>query len=117
MSKKIKERTKQLASKEVAIKKKLLGKSGGIKSKANQIGKTALIGGLIALLIYGLYKAFFQGDSKSKKTKTYGKSTSGIIAEKVTAYLLPYLGKVLDNYFEKKSEVKSEEQEEEQSED
>ena len=72
MSKKIKERTKELATKELAIKKKLLGKTGGIQSKASKVGKTALIGGLAALIIYGLYKAFFQGETKAKKSKSYG---------------------------------------------
>ncbi len=111
MSKKIKERTKELATKEVAIKKKLLGKTDGLQSKASKIGKTALIGGLVALLIYGLYKAFFQGETKSKKTKLYGKSASGIVAEKVTTFLLPYLGKVLDNFLDKRSQAKEQTEE------
>ncbi len=117
MSKKIKERTRELASKEIAIKKKLLGKKDGLQSKASKVGKTALIGGLAALLIYGLYKAFFQGETKSKKPKMYGKSASGIVAEKVTVFLLPYLGKVLDNFLDKKSqaEEKTEEDQKEES--
>jgi len=102
MSKRIKERTKQLAAQEVAIKKKLLGKSGGLKSKANKVGKTALVGGLATLLIYGLYKAFFQGETKSKKSKVQGRSTSAIVTEKLMIFLLPYLGKVLDSFLEKK---------------
>ncbi len=106
MSKKIKERTKELADKEATIKKKLLGKTGVLQSKASKIGKTALIGGLVTLVIYALYKAFFQGETKSKKTKTYGTSPSGIVAEKVTTFLLPYLGKVLDNFFDRRSKAK-----------
>ncbi|MEP1094519.1 MAG: hypothetical protein ABJG78_05385 [Cyclobacteriaceae bacterium] len=103
MSKKIEERTKELATREIALKKKLMGSSEGIKSKANKVGKTALIGGLATLLTYGLYKAFFQGESKSKKSKIkQGQSTSGIITEKLVMFLLPYLGKVLDDFLEKK---------------
>ncbi|MEP5614260.1 MAG: hypothetical protein ABJP45_18560 [Cyclobacteriaceae bacterium] len=121
MSKKIKERTKQLATKEVALKKKLMGTSGGIKSKANKVGKTALIGGLITLLIYGLYKAFVQGETKSKKSKVQGQTSSGIITEKLTTFLLPYLGKVLDGFLDKKaskpSVVSAEAKEETPSED
>ncbi len=108
MSKKIKQRTQELAAKEKAIKKKLLGKSDSLQSKASKVGKTALIGGLVTLLIYGLYKAFFQGETKPKKTKVYGKSTSGIVAEKVIVFLLPYLGKVLDNFLEKRAQAKEE---------
>ena len=111
MSKKIKERTKQLASQEKAIKKNLLGKSGGLKSKANKIGKTALIGGLVTLLIYGLYKAFFQGEYKPKKGKVQGQTTSGIVTEKLTTFLLPYLGKILDGFLEKKVSKSSNESE------
>lgn len=114
MSKKIKERTKQLATKEIALKKQLLGQSGGLKSKANKVGKTALIGGIATLLIYGLYKAFFQGETKSKKGKIQGQSTSGIIIEKVASFLLPYLGKVLDGFLEKKVSKSSDDSDEKQ---
>jgi hypothetical protein len=102
MSKKIKERTKQLASKELALKKKLMGTSGGLKSKAETAGKTALIGGLVALIVFGLYKVFFQSESKSKKSKAVGKSSSAIITEKLMVFLLPYLGKILDDFLRKK---------------
>lgn len=115
MSKKIKERTKQLASKEKDLKKKLVGKTGGLKSKAEMVGKTALIGGLIAIIVYGAYKAFIQGDSKPKK-RAQQSSASGVVAEKVTTFLLPYLGKILDEFVIKrlgksKSEPKKEEEE------
>lgn len=114
MSRKIKERTKQLANRELTIKKKLLGESQGLKSRVNRAGKTALIGGGIALIIYAMYKAFFQNDSKPKKSRV-GRSTSGIVAEKVTTFLLPYLGKVLDDLIDKRksNKVESSETEEE----
>ena len=111
MSKKIKEKAIELASRESEIKKKLFGKSGELKSKANRLGKTALIGGGIALVIFGLYKAFFQGEAKPKKNRGPDKSVSGIIAEKITVFILPYLGKILDNLFDNKQENSKETEE------
>lgn len=100
MSQKIKERTEELAKREQAIKGKLLGKSGSLKSKANRIGKTALIGGGITLVIYMIYKAFFTESKPSKKIKG-SHSNSGVVTEKLVSFLLPYLGKILDRFFDK----------------
>ncbi len=95
MSKRIKERTKELASKEMSIKKKLIGESGSFKSKANQIGSFALLGGGIALGVYVFYKVFFQDSEKLGKKKKEA-TTSQIRAEKLIVFLMPYLGKFLD---------------------
>ncbi|MEQ9405342.1 MAG: hypothetical protein RIM99_17265 [Cyclobacteriaceae bacterium] len=109
MSRKIKERTKQLAAREKEIKKQLLGSSGS-KSKANKIGKTALAGGIAAFILYASYKAFFQTDKKPKKNKAARRSSSGIVAEKVIMLLLPYLAEILENFIRSRSLEKKKEE-------
>ena len=102
MSKKIKERTKQLASREMELKKNLLGKSGS-KSKANKAAKTALAGGVVALILYFIYKSFFQDGKKTKKNKKEN-TISGVATEKFMAFILPYLGQILTSFLTKPKE-------------
>lgn len=109
MSKKIKERTQALASREKAIKDKLVGKSS-LSSKANRIGKMALIGGVVALVLYAIYKSSFQGEKKSKKKTKGEKSASAAFTEKVATLALPYIGKFLERLMSDSKEEKKEEE-------
>lgn len=93
---KIKERSKQLASREKELKKKLVGGSS-TKSKTSKIAKTALAGGAVALVLYIVYRSFFQEDKKPKKNKR-SKSASGAITEKLIAFILPYLGELISGF-------------------
>ena len=112
MSKRIKEKTKELASREIALKKKLLGDSGSLKSKANKTGKIILIGGVSVFILYAVYKSFFQSDEKSRKVRKKN-SISGIVTEKLMGFLLPYLSEFLDTFLGKRNKNKTEESEKE----
>lgn len=112
MSKKIKERTKQLASREIELKKNLLGKSGG-KSKANKAAKTAVAGGIIAVVLYFVYRSFSQEGKKPKKSKKTS-PVSGVVTEKFLAFILPYLGELLTSFLNKPKESKNSKEEVEQ---
>ena len=114
MSKKIKERTKELKGEEARLKKKLVGKSNNLTSKATKVGKTALIGGIVVLILYSIYKLFIEDDKKKGKKTKEKASGSNVVTERLTAFLLPYLGKILDNFFEKRTK-KEEPKEEKES--
>ena len=107
MSQKIKEKAAELASREAEIKRNLLGQSKNAQSKATRIGKTAIYGGLVTLLIYMIYKSFRSDrEEKSEKTLRPRPQTSGIITEKVVTFGLAYLGKFLDRYLEETAKKK-----------
>ncbi len=97
MSRKIKERTKELAAKEAELKSTLLGRSSNLQSKANRVGKVAIVGGITTLMIYMVYRSVSDSENEEKPKKAkYVRTASSVIAEKLIVFLLPYLGKFLD---------------------
>ena len=99
MSRKIKERTKELALQEKRLKSQLIGGSNSLKSKANRVGKLALIGGVATLGIYAIYRIFFQDEPPKKKKKV----SSSNLSEKIIVFLLPYVGKLFERIFSEMS--------------
>lgn len=112
MTKTLKERKRELAMREEALKEELDLNSDGLKEKAKHVGKIALVSGGVALLGFWIYKAFFEEESDekpSKKSKKRKKATKDLTS-KLSAMAMPYLGKVLDSFLnENKEEVSKEE--------
>lgn len=101
MAKTIKEKRKELAAREQQLKEELDLNSEGLKEKAKQVGKIALVSGGVALLGFWIYKAFFEDEESeipSKKSKKRRKAMKGV-STKLTDIAMPYLGKVLDSVF------------------
>lgn len=111
MSQKIKERAEALASKEAEIKKKLLGQSKDAQSKINRIGKTALFGGIAALILYLMLRPSSpNSEAKNKQVTPTKAGTSAIIVDKVVTFVLAYLGRFLDQYLKDQSQSKKQEE-------
>ncbi|MEM6831739.1 MAG: hypothetical protein AAF551_14610 [Bacteroidota bacterium] len=93
MSRKLKERKAQLASREAEIKESLLGRT----KKANRIKKNAVYGGVIMLTLYFLYRSVSPRREKVIKKRNHS-STGEMITEKGVTIALTVLGRVLESY-------------------
>lgn len=108
MAKTIKEKREQLAAREQELKKELDLNSEGLREKAKQVGKIALVSGGVALLGFWIYKAFFEDEDTenvSKKSKKRKKAMKGV-STKLTDLAMPYIGKVLESVFSNDDEKK-----------
>ncbi len=116
MSKKetIEDRVRSLEAKEQKIKLQLDSSSGEMKDKAKQVGKVALIAGVVAILGYWVYNIIFQDDDvedQPKKKKKKSRQSSGF-TERLTALAMPYLNKALDGILDDENENEKKEGEE-----
>ncbi|MFK7951937.1 MAG: hypothetical protein AB8B73_03755 [Ekhidna sp.] len=108
MAKTIKEKREQLAAREQELKKELDLNSEGLREKAKQVGKIALVSGGVALLGFWIYKAFFEDEDTenvSKKSIKRKKAMKGV-STKLTDLAMPYIGKVLESVFSNDDEKK-----------
>ncbi|MEQ9465995.1 MAG: hypothetical protein RLN88_01215 [Ekhidna sp.] len=121
MSKKetIENRVKALSEREEKIKLQLDNDSDEMKDKAMRIGKIALIAGGVALLGYWIFNMIFREEEEEEedRPKKKRKRDSDGISSKVTAFILPYIGKILDGLLDGEEEPKKKKELEESEED
>lgn len=118
MSKKetIEQRVKSLTDREQKLKLQLDSDSDEMKDKAKRVGKVALIAGIVALLGYWIFNVIFHDDEveeeeRPKKKKKKKRDSDGI-SSKVTAFILPYIGKMLDGLLDEEAEESKKEKKE-----
>ena len=117
MSKKetIEQRVKSLTEREQKLKLQLDSDSDEMKEKAVRVGKVALIAGGVALLGYWIFNVIFRDDEEEedqpKKKKKKKKDSNGVSAA-VTAFILPYIGKMLDGLLDEEAEESKKEKKE-----
>lgn len=90
MSDKLAKKVKSLSEKEVELKKKLETSGDELSVKFRSIGKIALVSGLASLLVYWVYKAFFQTSTPSTVQSKSSKMPSRLLAS-LSAYALPQM--------------------------
>ncbi|MEM7297246.1 MAG: hypothetical protein AAF391_03155 [Bacteroidota bacterium] len=106
MSKTLKRRTKELDEREKKLKIQLETSGDEMKEKAKTVGKVALISGLVALIGYWGYNAFFSDDEdeeyvKPKKKKKKSKRSNDMWT-RLSGYVTPYIVNFLDELLELK---------------
>ena len=105
-SKTIEQKSKELKSREERVMLELNHNGDDLKTKAIQVGKIALISGLVVLAGYWTYKAFFTDDQggevvKKKKKKKNKKIASGLgLGTRLSALATPYITNFLGGLLE-----------------
>lgn len=97
MSKTIKDRRKELQAREEALKSQLATNEDDLRSKAKSAGKIALATGAAAVLVYWIYKAFFDDDKPKKKKK---RSKRSFLKGTLMTYALPHITAFLDDFLD-----------------
>jgi len=101
MNQKIKEQDEKLKAKEEELKRSLHQDSNRLKNKASRVGKVALAAGIVSLLLYWIYKAFFYEEpTEQEHTKKVVKAQSPSFLQRLWTVLSPYATKMLTEYFQ-----------------
>ncbi len=102
---KIEKKAEQLKAREKEVRLQLDKSEEKLKKSTKRVGLIALVSGLVALLIYWIYKSIFMSPS-SKEIKATEKKVvaKGSILKNLMKLITPYLIEFLTNLLELKKE-------------
>ena len=97
MTQKINVQKEALAEREKKILLELESSEANIKAKAKTVGKIALVSGIVALVAYWGYNAFWaDSDEEQPKKKKKKKKSGNQLSQIVTPYIATFLAGILD---------------------
>lgn len=96
MNQKIKQREEELKNREEQIKKALNQEGNLLKRKANKVGKIALAAGMVSLILYWIYNAFFVSEEE-QTIKRPKKTQTSTFSQRILKLLTPYATKLLSD--------------------
>lgn len=109
--KSIKQQEKELQMREEKIKQQLDDDSDELKERLIRVGKIAAISGIVALIGYGVYRAFFAEEEEEEIEKpepqtVRKRSSPNRLSAMFTTFALPYLERIVEGVFDDEEKKK-----------